>query len=370
VNTKEKKNLLVSYQYPPIVGGAGIVARDSARLLHQKYNVTVVTLDKGHKIEEDFTVIQAKTLWPFRFFGMWQTLKGLDLEQFDNILINDTGASLVAALYFPKQIQEKCWVYLHGSEPENIYLKPELMMRVLRFKRKYTALLQNSKTIIAVSEYMKQKFTRLTHLTNLESKITVITNGIDKNVFSRLDCDLRKKHNIPNSSKIMLSVSRITPQKGYLRKLRIFKQLVEKHSLFWIVIGSGPFAKELQTAIENENLQDSILIISGLKREQLVEYYSNSDLFWLLSEYDESFGLVYLEANFCGCPAIGNNKGGVPYIITDAENGFIVDLKDDVSASKIIENALYNGIFTPQKVVEYVAHFSLQKMSEKLEQRL
>jgi len=366
-----KKNILIiSYQYPPTVGGAGIVARDTARLLHQNYNVTVVTLDKGHKIEEAFTVIQAKTLWPFRFVGMWQTLKRLDLEEFDNILVNDTGASLVAALYFPKQIQKNCWVYLHGSEPENIYLKPELMMRVLRFNRKYTALLHNSKTVIAVSEYMKQKFIRLTELTNLENKITVITNGIDNQVFSRFDSDLRKKHNIPSTSKIMLSVSRLTPQKGYMRKLRIFKKLTKKHSLFWIVIGSGAFSKELQTAIDKETLQDSVLILSGLKREQLVEYYSNSDLFWLLSEYDESFGLVYLEASFCGCPVIGNNKGGVPFIISNGQNGFIVDLHDDDAALLTIENALYKDVFTPQKVVENVSRFSLQKTREKLEKCL
>jgi glycosyltransferase involved in cell wall biosynthesis len=365
-----KKVLLISYQYPPTVGGAGIVARDTARLLNQNQNVTVVTLDKGHEIEEVFTVIQAKTLWPFRFVGMWQTLKRLDLEQFDNILVNDTGASLVAAMYFPKSIQAKCWVYLHGSEPENIYLKPELLMIFLRFKRKYTTLLHNCKIVIAVSDYMKQKFVTLTELTSLEKKITVITNGIDNQVFSRFDSDLRKKHNILDSAKIMLSVSRLTPQKGYLRKLRIFKQLEKNHPLFWIIIGSGSFAEELQTAINKENLQDSILILHGLRREQLAEYYSNSDLFWLLSEYDESFGLVYLEANFCGCPAIGNDKGGVPYIITDGQNGFIVDLNDDDAALLTIEIALYKHVFNRQKVVDYVSHFSLKNMIEKLEQHL
>ncbi|GAA6184341.1 glycosyltransferase family 4 protein [Aliiglaciecola sp. NS0011-25] len=367
-NTPKKLRnvLIISYQYPPDVGGAGSVAKDIANLIQNECNLTLVTLDTGHDIEETFQVIRAKTKWPVRFIGFWNTLKKLELSQYDDIIVNDTGASLVASLYFPAELKSKCWVYLHGSEPENIYIHPELMYKLLGFKYKYTNLIKESKYVIAVSEFMKQKFISMTQLPQLTDKISVITNGIDEKLFKPHDTDLRTSLGISNDTKIMLSVSRLTPKKGYIRKLRLFKTLSETQSLFWIIIGNGPFAEELRSLVEQANLQHSILILEGIKRDQLIEYYSAADLFWLLSEYDESFGLVYLEANFCGCPAIGNKKGGIPFIIDEGINGFTVDQTNDQTALSTITQALDSKRFNRGEIIEYVKKYSINKTKNSL----
>ncbi|WJG10461.1 glycosyltransferase family 4 protein [Aliiglaciecola sp. LCG003] len=361
-----KNVLLITYQYPPEVGGAGSVARDIARLIQHECNLTLVTLDKGHLIEETFPIIQADTAWPFRFLGFWKTLRELNLDQFDDIIVNDTGASLVAARYFPAHIKAKCWVYLHGSEPENIYIKPEPIFRLLGFKKKYTQLLEHCKHIIAVSDYMKHKFVSMTQLSHLTEKIVVITNGIDESMFSPLKVDLREKYNVKTDTRILLSVSRLTTKKGYVRKLHLFKKLCEKQPLFWIVIGNGPFVDEFKSHVERHNLQSSVLILQGLERKQLVDYYSGADLFWLLSEYDESFGLVYLEANFCGCAVVGNRKGGVPYLINEGVNGFTVSESDDQEALTKMIQALTPNTFNSEKIIQSVKNYSIQKTKSSL----
>ena len=76
---------------------------------------------------------------------------------------------------------------------------------------------------------------------------------------------------------------------------------------------------------------DKFIIFEGAKnREELRYYYSNVDIFWLLSNFDESFGLVYLEAQACGCPAIGRNSAGVKEAINDGESGFLINSEDEV----------------------------------------
>ncbi|GAA3327440.1 hypothetical protein GCM10020331_067380 [Ectobacillus funiculus] len=63
------------------------------------------------------------------------------------------------------------------------------------------------------------------------------------------------------------------------------------------------------------------------KQDNVEELLSMSDLLLLLSE-KESFGLVLLEAMFCGVPCIGTNVGGIPEVIRDGETGFICELGD------------------------------------------
>ncbi len=365
-----RKVLLLTYQHPPTVGGAGIVAQDTAKLLNIDNEVTVVTLDTGKRIDSPYSLIYAKTQWPIRFIGFWRALKQLKLESYDRVILNDTGACLVAALFFSKALQNKSWVYLHGSEPENIYLKPELMFRLLNFEKKYNQLLDHCQSIVAVSEYMKHKFIELTGLKALESKIDVVTNGIDGTIFRPTTSKIRETHSIPEQAKVMLSVSRLVSKKGYLRKLRLFKKLKEKHDLFWIIVGNGPFAEELQRQIEESDLQEVVIIVQNLKRLDLVEYYSGADLFWLLSEYEESFGLVYLEANFCGCPVIGNDKGGIPYVIEQNQNGCVVPPQDDEAALEIIENSLQDSAFSKEQIIASTVKYSMTHLQHNLETKL
>lgn len=366
-----RKNILIlSYQYPPTMGGAGIVAQDTARIFNKNHKVTVVTLDKNQSAGDAFPIIPASTQWPFRFIGFWKTIRQLELAQFDEIIVNDTGASLVAALYFPKNIMAKCWIYLHGSEPENIFLRPELMFKLLGFKSKYIRLLNECRHVVAVSDYMKEKFLSLTALNHLSNKISVVTNGVDSELFYPRSVDLRKKFNLKPDTKILLSVGRLTAKKGYLRKLQLFHRLRQEHEAHWIIIGQGAFKQELLSAIQSKNLQQSVTIITALEREELAEYYSGADLFWLLSDYDESFGLVYLEANFCGCPVLGNDKGGVPYIIETGTNGFLVTSADEHGAFKQLERTLFKETLNHNDITSFAAQYSLQNVQNRLQDML
>lgn len=368
-----EKVLLVSYEYPPHGGGAGVVAQDNCRLLAEHFDFTLVTLDLPRIDKDNFSIELAKTYWPFRFIGFWKKLKSINFQSFDKIILNDIGACLVASLFFSNKLQRKCFVYLHGSEPENIYLRPELMYRLLRFRSKYSKLLEECKGVVAVSEYMREKFIVKTQLPQLKNKIYVVSNGVDGNIFRPVKVDLHSKHGIPKERKILLTVGRLTSQKGYARKLRIFKDLIKIQPSFWIVIGAGPYLDEFQSTIKNENLENFVLVINGMSRNKLVEYYSGADLFWLLSEYEESFGLVYLEANFCGCPVIANSKGGIPFIVELNQNGLLVNELDDIDALKIVKHALEKDSFKRSNVRDtvrkYSLHYSQQDLLELLNRK-
>ena len=67
--------------------------------------------------------------------------------------------------------------------------------------------------------------------------------------------------------------------------------------------------------------------------------YRESDIFILPSE-NETFGQVFIEAMSCGIPVIGTKVGGIPEIISDSYNGYLVVPDDASILAQKIENLL------------------------------
>jgi glycosyltransferase involved in cell wall biosynthesis len=65
-------------------------------------------------------------------------------------------------------------------------------------------------------------------------------------------------------------------------------------------------------------------------------YYAASDIFVLPSMFQETFGLVLLEAFSAALPVIAFKSGGIPELVEDRKNGIIVGQGD--------EEALYESM--------------------------
>jgi glycosyltransferase involved in cell wall biosynthesis len=56
----------------------------------------------------------------------------------------------------------------------------------------------------------------------------------------------------------------------------------------------------------------------------------------VLPSIQDGFGLVLAEAMACGCVVIGTHHTGAPDVVTDAENGFVVPIRDsDALATRL-----------------------------------
>lgn len=71
-------------------------------------------------------------------------------------------------------------------------------------------------------------------------------------------------------------------------------------------------------------LDDQILFLGMLDREQLVKYYQKASALLVPIQWEEPFGLTMAEANACGTPVIAFNRGSVKELIEDGKNGYIV----------------------------------------------
>ena len=95
---------------------------------------------------------------------------------------------------------------------------------------------------------MKEKFILRSKLFGLRDKISVVHTPVDKKVFYfQKDHTLKAKFGILLNCKVLLSISRIVKDKGYLEMLEIFNRLllVDKNYI-WLVIGDGDYLRKLK----------------------------------------------------------------------------------------------------------------------------
>ena len=320
----------------------------------EEVNITVLTKKNiDRKTSSNYIVREVDTISKIFSYNYWSEIKKYKLDNYDGYILNDLGAAQVAGYFFSKEMIKKSIIILHGNEYQifsNKYYK-------FFFELWYKKLLYNSMSIIAVSQFMKKTFLTKTKLYKLDDKIEVITNGVDLLLFYPDKINLHHLYEIPKNKILLLTVARLVVGKGYLNMIEIFNEILKiNNEHHWIIVGDGPDKKKIIDLIEAFNLNQYITLITNAERGHLRYIYSSVDLFWLLSDYEESFGLVYLEANACGIPVIGNDIGGVKESISSNKSGFLVKNKEEclsvilnrkyklLSVKGIIENSKNKNI--------------------------
>lgn len=142
---------------------------------------------------------------------------------------------------------------------------------------------------------------------------------------------------------IVLFVGRLVEWKGVdtlIRAMSYVKKEIPDAQLN--IVGEGPFRDSLERLVRDTGLTEVVRFFGKVNDEDLAGLYNSSSVFVLPSRtYQglvmEGLGVVLLEAMSHGIPVIGSNVGGIPDIITDGENGFLVPEQEPVAlAEKIV----------------------------------
>lgn len=151
------------------------------------------------------------------------------------------------------------------------------------------------------------------------------------------------------NSRTILSVGRITKQKGFDMLVDVAKEVFEKHSDWnWIIIGDGEDKAIIENKIKEYGLTNNISIISNVKN--IEDYYRESAMYVMTSRY-EGFGLVLTEAQEFHLPCISFKcPAGPSEIVDNNENGYLIDcfeIEDMIKAiNELIENEALRNTFS------------------------
>jgi len=169
-------------------------------------------------------------------------------------------------------------------------------------------------------------------------KLKVVYNGIELKNFD-LDKDIsrekiRKKLGIRKNQNALISVGRLFKAKGYPYLVDAINILKKKYpDIRLLILGEGPERKKIEEQVKELRLEKNILLLG--QKENVLEYLASTDVFVMPSLW-EGFPMALLEVMAFGLPVVAARVGGVPEVIEDNENGFLVEPKSpDALAEKI-----------------------------------
>lgn len=347
------KILIFSHEYPPSGGGAGVVIEQLIKELLRKttWVIDFVTMKSecnkyAQGLNKIFEVPIHKKIWPLEYFYYFK--KNIDIQSYDCIICNDSLSIYIAGMVFDKKALSKTLCFLHGSEPEYVYTQKSLGKKVLNLKYFFHRAVNYCNVIIAHGLFMKSKFENTLASNKImldNSKIKSAYFGFDSELFNLKDKNknrifIRGLYSVQADDILLVTVSRIEKKKGFKKMLDTFQSIAYgNNKVKWMIVGEGGYSRELKLLIAERKLEGKVILAGKIKRNELKKYYHAGDLFLLLSEYKEAFGLVYMEAQACGVPAVGYNNSGVKEAIINNITGFLVNDAGEV-ADIILKNKI------------------------------
>jgi len=145
------------------------------------------------------------------------------------------------------------------------------------------------------------------------------------------------------NEKRLISVGRLSPEKGYLDLLKVYKQLRNDYPN-WVldIIGDGKERDNLERYIKNNNLEKCVTL-HGFQGKEYIDKLMNKSSIYLMTSFTESFGIVLIEAMSHGLPCIAfSSAEGAREIINSGENGYLIKNRNYEMMIKKISDLIEN----------------------------
>ena len=332
IRNKRKVAIQTAF-YHPYVAGAEVFAQKLAEYLVERgHEVDIITwrLDRRLKRHEFINGVNVyrvnipKIPHLKCFFGIltlayrtWMLDKQKDYDVVHSHLAFPTGQS---GTIVKKLRKKRHLITVQGGDLADYKSETPAKYFGIILKPLISWSLKNADLVHAVSIYTKIRAEELG-----ARETIMIPNGVDVTEFKPMDKGIiRAKYGYSEKDFIIVSVSRLTPKNGIDYLIKAIDRVIDDiPNIRLVVIGDGIQRKKLIQLINNLRLTNKIDLLGNIPHSEIPEYLNIADVF-VRPSLEEGFGISFIEAMACKVPVIGSNIGGIPDIIKDAENGYMV----------------------------------------------
>ncbi|MCQ9206788.1 MAG: glycosyltransferase family 4 protein [Omnitrophica bacterium] len=340
----------IHWAFPPIIGGVEThLVMLLPELVKRGHSVSLLTGSaEGAKARETFKGVNI-TRAPIMNLN-WLTKRGLigiegEVKDVITAFFNKTKPDIVHAHnmnYFSrahaKTLEEEAdkrkipiILTAHNSWDDMLFLN---LTRNIKWAH-----------IIAVSFYIKKE---LMGIGCPSQKITAIHHGIDIRKFKPTNKkEYKGRLSALKGKKVIFHPARMGLGKGCDISVKAMKQVLRKFPDAVLVLAGTKNIVDWKTTqqkdiayivdlIKDLGIENN-MFIEMFTLDEMVRLYAIADVCLYPSTVGEPFGLTMLESLASGKPMIVTNSGGMPEIIQDGINGYIVPIRDyEAIATKII----------------------------------
>jgi N-acetyl-alpha-D-glucosaminyl L-malate synthase BshA len=182
--------------------------------------------------------------------------------------------------------------------------------------------IEQSDGVTAISKYLRERTIR-----DFEIKrpIEVIPNFVNCDMYMRCADQSARQRWAKNGEPILMHLSNFRPVKRICDVVEIFALVREKIPAKLVLMGDGPDRGSAEFAVRKKGLSKDVFFLG--KQDNVQEKLGLGDLFLLPSD-EESFGLAALEAMACEMPVVATNVGGLPEVVTNGVDGYLIPPRD------------------------------------------
>ena len=224
--------------------------------------------------------------------------------------------------------------------------------------KKYLCVSDVTKEVLAKSIVDKHKLITVYHGTNLDTKS------------SQTPFNIKEKFQLDKSKKIIGLIGNHIDAKDLPTFINVVNQIVNENNrkdIVFIQIGSySELTEGLMTLVKDFNIEDNLKFLG---------YQANASNFipqfdiLLITSQSEGIPQAIYESFYHKVPVIATNVGGIPEIIKDGENGFLIAVKNHRLFSERIEKLLMDRELS-NKFIELshrklISNFTTEMMANK-----
>ena len=338
---KANQVLTIGIEYKIVHGGVAAVENVYSTFYHPFNHVsTVVDYGKTRKLWTFFKALSSFLYWMI----FHKEIKIVHVHGASEASFWRKRIFIRIAKYYKKKIVFHC----HGAEFKN-FTKVH--------HKAVSKTLSKCDCIIALSKSWKRWFEEEFHHPN----VVVIKNVIPQPVIkdkSEADCLFR-----------LLFLGRLGKRKGIYDLLDVM--IANKNAYngrLQLLLGGDGDIEEVNQIIAKEKLEDIVKYEGWVSGEKKVELLNQADAY-ILPSYNEGLPISILEAMSYNLPIISTKVGGIPEILEDGINGFIMEPGDKKAIKDAIDR-LMNDVDLRKKMGLESAHKVKAHLPEHVEKQL
>ena len=317
-------------------------------------SLTLATFDRNSRVEQpdsfassaraagiDTEVVRER----YRFdLGALKHLGGLIARINPHIIQTHNNKSHLFVKLLPSHRTERMWfAFQHGD----VYIdfKQRIYNHVDRFS------LRSADRVITVCEAFAHRLLGYgiprEHLRVLHNSASPLTP-----LAPAERTELRAMYGLGPADLLILSVGRLSYEKGHADLLRALRLLRLRPKWKAVFVGGGPELTRLQAAASTAGIADRVAFVGF--RSDASRYFGAADLF-VLPSHTEGSSNALLEAMVARVPIVATTAGGNPEIVESGRTGLLVPVGHSTELAAAIARVVEDREFASQMVQAAVA---------------
>lgn len=220
-------------------------------------------------------------------------------------------------------------IHVHGADFDTFYANSHPWL-----KRYIRYIFKKANSVIVLSSYWKDFFEKNLELDNIK----VLFNAVDCSIFNECVTDQKQLHSF-------LFLGRLGERKGIYDLIKAIDILIntnKQKNLRFIFAGDGE-VEEVKGEVSKLGLTHNVEILGWIDLQKKIEVLKQADTI-VLPSYNEGLPVALLEAMAAGKIVLSTTVGGIPDLIKNDENGYLITPGDVISLAKKIKEISENKL--------------------------